>query len=86
MFPHALLLALLAVLGGCHFDGYRLVDEVGPVEHARAFARQQLIQQTPPPTPTTEPTLPNQPTTFDPSICSAYPELCRNAGILPTGP
>ena len=85
MFPQAFLLALLAVLGGCHFDGYRLADEAGAMEHAREFARVKHGHPTPPPTPTTKPTLPNQPTTFDPSICSAYPELCRNAGIGPTG-
>lgn len=38
------------------------------------------LQTTPTPTQTI-PTIPSQPTTFDPSICSAYPEICSNAGI-----
>ena len=33
------------------------------------------------PTPTTEVSIPYMPTTFDSAICSAYPEICRNAGL-----
>ena len=33
------------------------------------------------PTPTTEVTIPYMPTTFDSAVCSAYPEICRNAGL-----
>lgn len=39
---------------------------------------------TPTPTLTTVP-LPYLPTTFDSAVCAAYPEICYNAGLLPTG-
>lgn len=37
------------------------------------------------PTETMEPsvTIPQSPTGFDEVICSAYPEICINAGLLP---
>jgi hypothetical protein len=62
------------------FDGYNLHE----LAHMRDFAR-QANNITPTPTPTiTTVTIPYKPTTFDAAVCSAYPELCINAGLLPT--
>jgi hypothetical protein len=61
------------------FDGYNL-DELA---HMRDLIRHIPGTTTPTNTPTSV-TIPYKPTTFDAAVCSAYPELCTNAGILPT--
>lgn len=62
------------------FDGYNLHE----LAHMRDFLRQATdITPTPTTTPVTV-TIPYKPTTFDAAVCSAYPELCINAGLLPT--
>lgn len=78
-------LALLATLGaivgaeGNFFDRIFLDHEVLPhLDQMRGFA----IQATPTETSQTV-TVPSAPTTFDAAICSAYPEICVNAGLLP---
>ncbi|PJF17339.1 hypothetical protein PSACC_02813 [Paramicrosporidium saccamoebae] len=76
-----LLLAFIRSIDA-EFDGYNLHE----MAHMRDFLH-QAPDITPTPTPTTTPitvTIPYKPTTFDAAVCSAYPELCINAGLLPT--
>lgn len=76
-------LILLATLGTLtnaqngFFDGLFLDHEVD-FGQMRGFA----LLATPTESSVTV-TVPSAPTSFDAAICSAYPEICVNAGLLP---